>query len=176
MRLATVILLAAWSIVATAEAQSPPQFEVSTERGFLLNGKALTPQNVIDALAESLKEKPSVYEHRGYFFEFKKSGVLLPRPGEHTFTLVLPIDDVGFDGKVPISFDGSLKIENLVLGDFSKTSFDDLLAKMKENKIVPVKTNMAPDSSRHLTIGKARVTFTKNVAGKLVRIEISLHD
>jgi hypothetical protein len=166
-----VLILGSACAWGSAFAQSGPVIEVSAAKGVQINGKVLSPGPWAEGLVKRLNEEPKIFEQRGTFIEFNKSGIIIPKYGR-AIQFVLPFNDVGLDGKTPISFAGTVVIEGVALRNMGKASVDDVLKLLTAKGMIPQKCDSNPEFSHRLVLGKAIVTFTRGKERQMTRVWI----
>ena len=166
-----VLILGSVCAWGPAFAQSGPVIEVSATKGVRINGKVLSPGPWAEGLAKRLSDEPKVFEQRGTFIEFNRSGIIIPRYGR-AIQFVLPFNDVGLDRKTPISFAGTVVIEGVTLRNMEKASVDDVLKLLTAKGMTPEKCDSNPEFSHRLVLGKAIVTFTRGKERQMTRVWI----
>jgi hypothetical protein len=170
-----VLILGSVCAWGSAFAQSGPVIEVSAANGVRINGKVLSPGPWAEGLAKRLSDEPKVFEMRGTFIEFNRSGIIIPRYGR-AVQFVLPFNDVGMDGKTPISFVGTVVIEGVALRNMEKASVDDVLKVLTTKGMTPQKCESDPEFSHQLAVGKAIVIFTRGKGRQMARVWIQSDD
>jgi hypothetical protein len=170
-----VLILGSVCAWGSAFAQSGPVIEVSAAHGVQINGKVLTPGPWAEGLAKRLSDEPKIFELKGTFIEFNRSGIIIPRYGR-SIQFVLPFNDVGMDRRTPISFTGTVAIEGVTLRNMEKSSVDDVLKVLAAKGMVPQKCENDPEFSQQLAVGKTIVIFTRGKERQMARVWIQQND
>lgn len=170
-----VLILGSICAWGSAFAQSGPVIEVSAAHGVKINGMALTPGPWAEGLGKRLGDEPKIFELRGTFIEFNRSGIIIPRYGR-AVQFVLPFNDVGMDRRTPISFTGTVAIEGVTLRNMEKSSVDDVLKVLEAKGMIPQKCSSDPEFSLQLAVGKVIVIFTRGKQRQLTRVWIQRND
>lgn len=170
-----VLILGSIGAWGSVFAQSGPVIEVSAAQGVRINGKVLSPGPWAEGLAKRLSDEPKIFEQRGTFIEFNRSGIIIPRYGR-AIQFVLPFNDVGMDRRTPISFTGTVVIEGVTLRNMEKSTVDDVLKLLAAKGLNPKPCESDPEFSLQLAVGKAMVIFTRGKQREMARVWIQVND